>query len=128
MPLTLRTAPLKTFGHIVTLEGSLDTNTFAELETEIQRLVAGGTPLIALDLAGLTYISSAGIRVVQKGTRAMEKANGQLKLLNPQPQVAKVFTIIKVMPVGQMFSSIEEFDRFLAETQKDTSPAPGDQT
>jgi anti-anti-sigma factor len=117
MPLQLSTSPLKTFGQVIRLEGSLDTDTFGQLETEINRLVAAGSPLVALDLAALSYISSAGIRVVQKGTRALERASGQLKLLNPQPQVARVFEVIRVMPVDQMFTTIEELDAHLHEMQ-----------
>lgn len=117
MPLQLVTSPLKTFGHVIKLEGSLDTGTFGELETEINRLVAAGSPLVVLDFAALHYISSVGIRVVQKGTRALEKAGGQLKLLNPQPQVARVFEVIKVMPVDQMFTTIEELDAYLHDLQ-----------
>lgn len=124
MPLQLTTSPLKTFGQVIRLEGSLDTDTFGQLEAEISRLVSEGSPLVVLDLSALTYISSAGIRVVQKGTRALERAGGQLKLLNPQPQVARVFEIIKVMPVDQMFSSIEEFDAYLHEQQTKPPMAP----
>jgi anti-anti-sigma factor len=124
MPLQLATSPLKTFGHVIRLEGSLDTDTFSQLEAEIARLVEEGSPLVALDLSALTYISSAGIRVVQKGTRALERTGGQLKLLNPQPQVARVFEIIKVMPVDQMFASIEEFDAFLHDQQTKPPMAP----
>jgi anti-anti-sigma factor len=124
MPLELTTTPLKTFGSVIKLMGSLDTNTFGQLETEIQGLVAAGAPLVVLDLAGLSYISSAGIRVVQKGTRAMEKAGGQFKLINPQPQVAKVFEIIRMLPVDQMFTSLEELDAYLDKAQSDP-PAPG---
>ncbi len=124
MPLQLATFPLKTFGHVIRLEGSLDTDTFGQLEAEITRLVAEGSPLVALELAALTYISSAGIRVVQKGTRALERSGGQLKLLNPQPQVARVFEIIKVMPVDQMFGSIEEFDAYLHDQQTKPPMSP----
>lgn len=124
MPLDVRTSPLKTFGHVVALSGSLDTNTFGQLEAEMQRLVGADSPIIVLDLAALNYISSAGIRIVQKATRAMEKAGGQLKLINPQPQVARVFEIIRVMPLGQMFSTIEELDAYLAKEQESPPGTP----
>jgi anti-anti-sigma factor len=124
MPLTLSTAPLQTLGHVIKLEGSLDTNTFGQLEAEITRLTATEPALLVLDLAALAYISSAGIRIVQKGARAMEKIGGQFKLVNPQPQVAKVFEVIKVMPTGQLFSSEAELDAYLAKIQNRPPATP----
>src|SRR6478609_2824772 len=107
MPLTLTTSPLKALGHVIKLKGSLDTHTFGQLDAELQRLEAAGAPLVALDLAELTYISSAGLRVILKGVRGLAKHGGILKLFNPQPQIAKVFEVIGVLPVpvNQMFSS-----------------------
>lgn len=115
MPLTLATAPLKEIGYVIRLNGSLDTNTFAQLDTELQRLSALGAPVVVLDLTDLTYLSSAGIRVIQKGIRALGKHGGMLKLAKPQPQVAKVFEVIKVLPVpiNQMFASDAELDAYL---------------
>ncbi len=119
MPLTLTTSPLKTLGHVVKLNGSLDTHTFTQLDNELQRLAAEGAPLVVLDLKELSYISSAGIRVIQKGVRALGKRGGILKLFNPQPSVAKVFEVIKVlpMPINQMFTSDAELDAYLAGLQ-----------
>ena len=122
MALTLSTAPLKTLGYVIKLNGSLDTHTFAQLDTELQRLDAAASSLVVLDLAELTYISSAGIRVIQKGVRSLGKHGGILKLVHPQPSVAKVFAVIKVlpMPINQMFSSDEELDAYLAGIQRQT--------
>jgi anti-anti-sigma factor len=123
MPLTLASAPLQSFGHVIKLTGSLDTNTFGQLEAEIQQLVASEPALLVLDLAALTYISSAGIRIVQKGSRAMEKIGGQFRLVNLQPHVAKVFEVIKVLQSSQLFSSEAELDAYLASLQKAPPPA-----
>jgi anti-anti-sigma factor len=120
MALTLSTASLKTLGYVIKLNGSLDSHTFAQLDTELQRLDATAASLVVLDLSGLSYISSAGIRVIQKAVRNLGKHGGILKLVNPQPTVAKVFEVIKVlpMPINQMFASDDELDAYLAGIQK----------
>jgi anti-anti-sigma factor len=120
MPLTVTTAPLKTLGYVVKLSGSLDTNTFTQLDNELQRLANEAAPLVVIDLKELNYISSAGIRILQKAIRALGKNGGMMKLINPQPQVAKVFAVIKVlpMPLDQMFSSEAELDAYLAGIQR----------
>lgn len=127
MPLTLSTTPLQALGHVIKLNGSLDTNTFAQLDTELQRLAGSNPSVIVLDLAELSYISSAGIRVIQKGVRTLGKNGGMLKLVKPQPQVAKVFEVIKVLPVpiNQMFASDAELDAYLGGLQKKSPPGEG---
>ncbi len=125
MPLVLTTTPLQGLGHVIKLKGSLDTNTFAQLDTELQRLAGTSATLVVLDLGALSYISSAGIRVIQKGIRALGKHGGMLKLVNPQPQVAKVFEVIKVLPIpiNQMFASDAELDAYLGGLQDELPDA-----
>jgi anti-anti-sigma factor len=121
MSLQLSTEPVRSFGYIVKLDGALDSNTSATLETELQRLLALEPAVVVLDLAKLTYLSSTGIRVIQKSKRAMEAAGGELKLLDPQPLVAKVFDFAQITPLNEMFANIEEFDAYLDRLQKPPS-------
>ena len=125
MPLQLSTRPITPVGYVVALDGSLDSNTSAQLETELQRLLATRPMVLLLNLAKLDYISSTGIRVVQKTKRAMEAANGEFKLASPQPQVAKVFEFVQLSPLNDLFASIEELDAYLDRAQKTPPPPAG---
>lgn len=124
MPLTITVTPLRTFGHVIALDGSLDRLTYLQLETEIERLVTAGSPLIVLELSKLNYINSHGLRVIQMGARTMDRAGGTLKLLNPQPGVAQVFEIIQVASLHEQFANLDELDAFLDKTQRKTPPSP----
>ena len=73
---------------------------------------------IIFDLKKLDYISSMGIRVIVKVRKSLKKDGGKIVLLNLQPQIRKVFDIIKVLPSEQIFESIEEIDRYLDFMQK----------
>ena len=71
-------------------------------------------------MAGVNYISSMGVRVVLKAQKELKLRGGSLSLMNLQPQIKKVFEIINALPSMQVFSSIEELDKYLAEMQRQT--------
>lgn len=73
----------------LTLTGRLDTNTASELEHVIQESDAEIKTLM-LDLAGLDYISSAGLRVILTAQKKMLK-QGSMKLRNLTESVREVF-------------------------------------
>lgn len=113
MPLQFTTRPVRSFAYIVSLNGSLDGTTAPQLETELQRLLKLEPAVLALDLAQLSYISSAGIRVIQKTRRELEASRAEFKLMNPRPQVATVFDFVQLSPLGDMFTSLEALDAHL---------------
>ncbi|MBU1232920.1 MAG: anti-sigma factor antagonist, partial [Proteobacteria bacterium] len=50
--------------------------------------------------------------------KKLKALGGQLGLLNLQPQIQKVFDIIKALPSFQIFDSTAELDRYLTAIQK----------
>ena len=62
----------------VALDGRLDTKTAPELEKTLEDILPGATSL-TFDLAGLTYTSSAGLRVFLKALKVM-KQQGAMRL------------------------------------------------
>lgn len=55
------------------LEGRIDTNNAAEVEKEIFSAIEGKTEDIVLDAKKLEYISSAGLRVLMKLRKSLDK-------------------------------------------------------
>ena len=76
----------------VLLEGRLDANTSPETEKYL-RQVADQYEKLTLNLAGLTYISSAGLRVAKIVHMAMHKKGGTLTLKNVNSRVMQVFEV-----------------------------------
>lgn len=70
--------------------GRIDTSTAPEFEAHIDE-IADVTELV-LDFAGVEYISSAGLRVILKAQKLMNK-NGKMKLINVNDDVMDVFDI-----------------------------------
>ena len=76
---------------VIKLEGRLDTTTAPALENELNESLDGVEQLI-LDLEGLEYISSAGLRVLLGAQKTMNK-QGSMKVLNVSSDVMEIFEI-----------------------------------
>jgi anti-anti-sigma factor len=103
---------------VVSSEGSLDTNTYHILEKEVDMILDASPSWMVFDLKKLDYISSMGVRVIAKAKKFFKKREGSVVLLNPQPQIRKVFEIVEALPSEQIFESVEEMDRYLDNIQK----------
>ncbi len=105
----------------IELQGRLDTNTASEFDEKVGALDPQEFPIQVVDLAGLEYVSSAGVRSLFKARKAASDAGSQLLLVKPQPQVKKVFDIIKALPTTAVFESVEEMDSYLDAMQRKSS-------
>jgi anti-anti-sigma factor len=101
----------------VALVGRLDTETAPSLDAELDRVLATDVKVIVFDLGGLTYISSAGLGALFRAQKAMKARSGEALLVNPQPQVQKVFDIVKSVDVKAIFRNADELDDYLDEMQ-----------
>ena len=121
MQLDIQTAPRSGTTQRVALFGRLDTHSYPQLDAELAPLLDGGDPPVmslVLDLAGLNYISSAGIRSIFKARKALTARNGKLLVVNPQPQIQKVFDVVKAVPMSDIFTSVAEADAYLDMVQR----------
>lgn len=75
---------------VLTIEGRLDTTTAPALESEINA-IENVTSLV-IDMAGLEYISSAGLRVLLAAQKKMNKL-GKMTIKNVKDVVMDVFEI-----------------------------------
>lgn len=74
---------------IIEVVGRLDTVTAPALDKTIQEDVCDAKILV-LDVKGMEYISSAGLRVLLSAQKKMQK-NGSMKLINVCEEVMEVF-------------------------------------
>ena len=73
------------------LEGRLDTMSAPELEAALQEELPGTTELI-MDFEKLSYISSAGLRVLLSAQKIMTK-QGSMKILHVNGEIMNIFDV-----------------------------------
>ena len=107
-------------GGTVTMElsGSLDTATAPVLEAGLMPLLEQKPHDLVFDLAGLNFISSAGLRVFGIARKRMKEAGGHVSFLHMQPQIREVFDIIKALPGLSVFRDVQEFDAYISARQR----------
>lgn len=84
----------------------------------MQPLLTEPTRVLVFDLAKLDYLSSMGLRVLMKTTKALAAHGGKCLLTRLQPPIRTVIDIANALPAENVFASIEEADRYLDAIQR----------
>ena len=75
------------------LRGRLDTDTSADLELAVQDLHAAGARDFLIDLTHISYVSSAGLRVLLALAKQLEGSRGGMRLCGLNASVMQVFEV-----------------------------------
>lgn len=75
------------------LDGRLDTNTAPDLENQVTGRLSEGCSSFLIDLAGVDYISSAGLRVFLMLAKKLGRSKGKMVLCGMNDHVREVFDI-----------------------------------
>ena len=75
----------------VKAEGRIDTKTSPQLEAELKALMQDVDEVV-MDVAGIEYISSAGLRILLTTQKALAK-KGALQIVHPTDAVLDIFDI-----------------------------------
>ncbi len=75
----------------LSLDGRLDTTTAPQLEAEL-RSALDGIENLTIDMEKLVYISSAGLRVLLKAQKVMNK-QGKMTVKNVSQEIKDVFEV-----------------------------------
>ena len=117
MPLKVRSTSKKPGIVTISPVGSIDAHTYGVLDKEVDEVLGQHPDVIVFDMEFVEYISSTGIRVLLKTKKALKETNGRMVFMKLQPQIQKVFDILKAIPTLKVFTSVEELDRYLTSMQ-----------
>jgi anti-anti-sigma factor len=78
---------------VLVLSGRLDTETAADVELALQDLFAAGEREYVIDLSGIGYVSSAGLRVLLSLAKLLDGGKGSLRLCGLNAAVTQVFDV-----------------------------------
>jgi len=85
----------KNIGDVVSLnfKGRLDASSAAQAEQAVQEFLGSGGRKLLIDLTGLEYISSAGLRVILIASKGIKRNSGKLALCGLAGNVRDVLDI-----------------------------------
>jgi anti-sigma B factor antagonist len=78
------------------MDGELDLTTVPQLRSQFDNLNAGGEHRILLDLAGVTFIDSSGLREILNATAKLAEQGRELRVIEASSQVRRIFEICGV--------------------------------
>ncbi len=94
----------------ISVTGRLDSATSGEFERSLDGIFGVDAARAVMDLKGLDYISSAGLRVVLMIAKRIKQANGRMIICGLQPNVRQVFEIsgfLKILDVADDLGAAE---------------------
>lgn len=106
---------------VLRLNGRLDTETSADFELAAHDLTAAGEKRFIVDLGGISYVSSAGLRVLLALAKQMGSGGGELRLCGLAPSVRQVFDL---SGFSKLFTIATDVGSALGEKSGGTAAAP----
>ncbi|MEJ2407756.1 MAG: STAS domain-containing protein [Novosphingobium sp.] len=91
---------------VLALAGRLDSNTASDLETVLPARVEARAATV-VDLSQVSYVSSAGLRVLLKGAKTARAFGHKLALSGLAPSVREVFDISGFSTIFTIESDVE---------------------
>ena len=93
---------------VVKVKGRVDSETAPELDDALTKLLQDNRNQIVLNLEGVDYISSAGLRAVVKAFQAAKKSGGDVRLASVSPPVEVILRTVGMMQMLQMYPTEQE--------------------
>ena len=96
---------------VLSVSGRLDQDTCDAFRGDLSRHIEGSVRdggAIVLDLSGLEYVSSAGLRCFMLASRQVKALSGRIYVAALQPMVREIFEISHFNLVFQVFPSVRE--------------------
>jgi anti-anti-sigma factor len=93
---------------VLALKGRLGATSVPSVLNHLQKRIDQGERQLALDAAGLTYISSSGLGLLLQVSKQLEERSGRIVLCALQEPVKRVLQIAGFMSLFSIFNSSEE--------------------
>jgi anti-sigma B factor antagonist len=78
---------------LVTVSGRIDSSNAAQFEGNLRELMGNSRHNLVLNLSGVTYMSSAGLRTLVSTLKECKRKNGDVRLAAPSERVAEVLSL-----------------------------------
>ncbi len=119
MDLKIKIDKKKDYVYFIELRGPVDSDTSDELKEKLSKIIDDNTKAMILDMGGVDYISSVGIGVVMYIKKSLQQKNANFAMVNLQPQIKKVFDVMKILPMIDILDDIPGADKYIDQIIKE---------
>jgi anti-anti-sigma factor len=92
----------------IDLKGRLDIEGATAIDLKFTALAATQRAFLVIDLTLVDFIASLGVATLVRSAKAARLRKGNLVLLNPQPNVARVLAATRVDQVLPVYVNLDE--------------------
>ena len=93
---------------VIQLDGKMNTATSSNADAHLSQLIANGSIKLLLNMGGVDYISSSGLRVILANGKKISSSGGKLAFCNLNPSVGEVFRISGFNSIFPVFDTEQD--------------------
>lgn len=93
---------------VLDLTGEVDSYNSPKLRQKMVALIDEGNLELVINMAGVDYIDSTGLGTLVAGLKRASEKNGTIRIICPNEQIYKVFSITGLVKVFPIFNSEQE--------------------
>jgi len=93
---------------VMKVRGRVDSETAPELDEALTKLLQNNRNKIVLNLQGVDFMSSAGLRAMVKAYQAAKKSGGDVRLASVPNPVEVILRTVGMMQMLQMYPTDQE--------------------
>ncbi|HXQ34352.1 MAG TPA: STAS domain-containing protein [Anaerolineales bacterium] len=98
---------------LIKLAGELDIIGVGAIETKFAGYCGGDGARVLVDLSGVEFLASIGIRLLILNSKSLSNRGGRMVLLNPSPEVRSVLEITGVPAIIPIYDGLESAETVL---------------
>ena len=93
---------------IADMTGRLDSRTAGPASTELNQMAQGGHPKLLLNVHGLDYVSSAGLRAILVAAKLLDTHRGTMKICDANSAVKRVMEVSGIGGLLHLYDSEQD--------------------
>jgi len=106
---------------ILEIQGRIDGLTAVEIKHAFDQAINEGQRHLIVDFKGVSYMSSAGLRIILETHKSLKVIGGELLLFSIPINVADIFRVSGMAPMLNIFHDLPSLKKHLSETAGDDS-------
>ncbi|MBL6950089.1 MAG: STAS domain-containing protein [Bacteroidales bacterium] len=93
---------------LIGIDGRLDTTNYSVLEKKLMELIDTGQSKLLVNLSGMDYVSSSGLRILLMALKRITVAKGKFALCSLQPNIKEIFEISGFTNIFEIYDNEEK--------------------